>query len=186
MQDAPKAVWSILYISVAFFPSLQRNFIAQHSSKVSSRPDCFFEIHHVGQSDFSRVYSNCCCSCSFEPEIIKIGQSSHKLYSNNILNFQMSTPILNACRKLAWKLIEYTTYYQWPNSSPLQWLLLVVFVGNGIVNPSSNLGLGCFHITSRSCFWTGMNPSDFASARLVSLVIDKECWIRKMNIQYSH
>ena len=23
------------------------------------------------------MYSNCCCSCSFEPEIIKIGESSH-------------------------------------------------------------------------------------------------------------
>ena len=29
----------------------------------------------------------CCCSCSFECEILKIGQSSHKMYSNNILNF---------------------------------------------------------------------------------------------------
>ena len=43
-------------------------------------------------------YSNCCCRCSFEPEIIKIGQSSHKMYSNKILNFQVST-ILNACTK---------------------------------------------------------------------------------------
>ena len=32
---------------------------------------------------FSRVYSNCCCRCSFEAEIIKIGQSSQKMYSNN-------------------------------------------------------------------------------------------------------
>ena len=45
------------------------------------------------------MYSNCCCSCSFEPEIIKIGQSSHKIYSNKILNFQESTTILNACTK---------------------------------------------------------------------------------------
>ena len=56
-----------------------------------------FEIHQLWQSGFSRVYSNPCCSCSFEPEIIKIGQSSHKMYSNNILNFQESTTILNAC-----------------------------------------------------------------------------------------
>ena len=41
------------------------------------------------------MYSNCCCSCSFEPKIIEIGQSSHKMYSNNILNFQESTTILN-------------------------------------------------------------------------------------------
>ena len=40
MQDAPKAVWSIPYVSVAFFPSLKQNFIAYHSSKVSSHPDC--------------------------------------------------------------------------------------------------------------------------------------------------
>ena len=43
--------------------------------------------------------SNSCCSCSFEPEIIKIGLSSHKMYSNNIVNFQESTTNLNACTK---------------------------------------------------------------------------------------
>ena len=91
MQDAPKA-----YVSVVFFPSLKQNFIAYHSSKVS---DCIFEIYQQWQSGFSRVYSNCCYSCSFEPEIIKIGQSSHKMYSNNILNFQESTTILNTHAK---------------------------------------------------------------------------------------
>ena len=46
MQDAPKAVWSIPYVFVAAsFPSLKQNFIAYRSSKVSSRPDCIFEIH---------------------------------------------------------------------------------------------------------------------------------------------
>ena len=55
------------------FPSLKPNFIAYRSSKVSSRPDCIFEIHQLWQSGFSMMYSNCCCSCSFEPEIIKIG-----------------------------------------------------------------------------------------------------------------
>ena len=46
MQDGQKAVWSIPYVSVAaFFPSLKQNFIAYRSSKVSSRPDCIFEIH---------------------------------------------------------------------------------------------------------------------------------------------
>ena len=88
MQDAPKAVGSIPYVSVAFFPSLKHNFIVYRSSKVSSRPNCIFEIHQLWQSDFSRVYSNCCCCCSFETEIIKIGQSSHKMYSNSILNFK--------------------------------------------------------------------------------------------------
>ena len=98
MQYGRKAVWSIGYVSVAsFFPSLKQNFIAYRSSKVSSRPDFIFEIHHLWQSGFSRVYPNCCCSCSFEAEIIKIGPSSHKIYSNNIVNFQKSTKILNAC-----------------------------------------------------------------------------------------
>ena len=99
MQDAPKAVWIIPFVSVAFFSSLKLNFFAYHSSKMSTRPDCIFEIHQLWQSGFIRVYSNCCCSCSFDPEIIKIGQSSHKMYSNNILNFQEYTKILNACKK---------------------------------------------------------------------------------------
>ena len=88
MQDAPKAVCSIPYVSVASFQSLKQNFIAHRSSKVSN---CIFEIDQLWQSGFSRLYSNCCCSCSFEPEIIKIGQSSHKMYSNKILNSQEST-----------------------------------------------------------------------------------------------
>ena len=66
------------------FPSLKHNFIAYCSSKMS---DCIFEIYQLWQSSFSRVYSNSCCSCLFEPEIIEIGQSSYKIYSNNILNF---------------------------------------------------------------------------------------------------
>ena len=91
-----------------FFSSLKQNFIAYRSSKVSSRPDCIFEIHQLWQSGFSKVYSNCWCSCSFEPEIIKIGLSSHMMYSNNILNFEESTTILNVCTKKS--LIECTTY----------------------------------------------------------------------------
>ena len=80
MQDGPKAVWSIPYVSVAaFFPSLKQNIIAYRYSNVS---DCIFENHLLWQSGFSRVYSKSCCSCSFETEIIKIGQSSHKIYSN--------------------------------------------------------------------------------------------------------
>ena len=95
----PKAVWSIPYVSVVFFPSLKHNFIAYHSSKMPSRPDCIFEIHQLWQSGFSSVYSNSCCSYLFKPEIIKIGPSSHKMYSNNILNFQESTTIVNPCTK---------------------------------------------------------------------------------------
>ena len=66
MQHGRKAVWNIPCISVAaFFPSLKQDFIAYRSFKVSLRPDCIFDIHHLWQSGFSRVYSNCCCSCSF-------------------------------------------------------------------------------------------------------------------------
>ena len=110
MQDGWKAVWSIPYVSVASFPSLKQFFMAYRSSKVTSRPDCNFEIHQLWQSGFSRVYSNCCCSFSFEAEIIKIGQSSHKTNSNNILNFQESTPIVNACEKKVWK---HRIHHEW-------------------------------------------------------------------------
>ena len=90
-----------------FFPSLKQNFIAYRSSKVS---DCIFEINQLWQSGFSMVYSNSCCSCWFELEIMKISQTSHKMYSNNILNFQKSTTILNAHTKKIWKLIVCTSY----------------------------------------------------------------------------
>ena len=109
MQDGQKAVWSIAYVSVPFFPSLKQNSIACRSSKVSSRPDCIFEIHQLWQSGFSRVYSNSCWSSSFEVEIIKISLSSHNMYSNKILNFQESTTILDANTKNVWKRIEGTT-----------------------------------------------------------------------------
>ena len=103
MQYGRKAVWSIPCVSVAFFfSSLKQNFIAYRSSKVFSRPDCIFEIHQLWQSGFSRVYSNCCCSCSFKPKIIKIGQSSHKMDSNKTQNFQESMTISNACTKRVW------------------------------------------------------------------------------------
>ena len=73
------------------------------------------------------MYSNCCCRCSFEPEIIKIGQSSHKMYSNNIVNFQESTTILNAHTKKVWKLIVciYLIYMCKENLTlnNLQWLI---------------------------------------------------------------
>ena len=52
------------------------------------------------------MFSNYCCSCSFEAEIIKIGQSSHKIYSNKILNFQEPATILNACTKMSGNLLN--------------------------------------------------------------------------------
>ena len=109
-QNCRKAVRSFPYVSVAFFPSLKQNSITFCSSKVSSRPDCIFDFHQVWQSGFSRVYSNSCCSCSFEPEIMKIGLSPHKMYSNNLLNFQESTAIFNACIKKNGNLLNARIY----------------------------------------------------------------------------
>ena len=57
------------------------------------------------------MYSNSCCSCSFEREIIKIGQSSHKMYSNHIVNFQEATTILNACIKKFGNLLKAPRIY---------------------------------------------------------------------------
>ena len=93
---------------MAYFASLKQNFIAYRFSKVS---DYMCEIHQLCQSGFCRVYSTCCCSCSFVPEILKIGQSSHKMYSNNILNFQESTAILNACTKKYGNLLKEPRMY---------------------------------------------------------------------------
>ena len=69
------------------FLSLKHNFIAYRSPKGFLRPDCIFAIHQLWQSGFSRVYSNSYCSWSSEPEVIKIGQSSHNMYSNSIRPF---------------------------------------------------------------------------------------------------
>ena len=108
MQDGRKAVWSIPYVSVAFFSKFKQNYIAYHSSKVSY---CIFEIHQLWQLGFSRVFSDCCCRCSFEAEIIKIGRSSHKIYINNIVNFQGSTTILNAHTKKCLKIYRVPLLY---------------------------------------------------------------------------
>ena len=126
---------------VIFFPSLKQNFIAYRSLKVSSRPDSIFELHQLWQSGFSRVYSNCCClrqsgisrvnsnycclwqsgfsrvysncccSCSFEPETLKIVQSSHKMYNNNN---EVSRVYDNSkcLYKKVWKFIECITYLE--------------------------------------------------------------------------
>ena len=102
MQDGRNAVWNIPYVSVAFFPSLKQIFIEYCCFKVSSRPDCIFEIHKQWQSGFIRVYSNSCCRCWFELEIIKIGYPSHKMYSNNIVNFQVSKWLYQKCLETYW------------------------------------------------------------------------------------
>ena len=103
--------WSISYVSVACYPSFKLNLIAYRSSKESSRPNCIFEIHQRWQSGFSKVYSNCCCSCSFAAEIIKIGLSSHKMYNNNKLNLSSVFDNFKCLyKKKVWKLIERTAY----------------------------------------------------------------------------
>ena len=158
MQDAPKAVWSIPYVSVAFFLSLKHNFIAYRSS---SRPDCIFEIHQLRQSGFSRVYSNSCCSCSFEQEIIRIGRSSREMYSNNIVNFQESTTIQNAGTKKVWKLIEDATYNLSISSLESKVLCLVISCR---LLPLSLLGLSQiffrFPLAPYSCdTWLFLLPS---------------------------
>ena len=69
------------------------------------------------------VYSNPCCRCSFEPEIIKIGQLSHQMYSNNKLNFQESTPILNACTKKSGNLLNALHKLIWN-----MWYIIVYYI----------------------------------------------------------
>ena len=95
VEKEPEAFHTFLW----HFFQVQNIILLHIVFKVSSRPDCNFEIHQLWKSGFRGVYSNCCCSCSFKPEIINIGQSSHKMYSNYILNFQESTTILNARTK---------------------------------------------------------------------------------------
>ena len=163
MQDAPKAVWRIPYVSVAFFLSLKQNFISCRSSKVSSRPDCIFEIHQLWQSGFSRVYSNCCCSCSFESEIIKIGESSHKMYSNNIVNFQESTTILNACTKKGWKLIYIYFQMNW-SASEFCFRLFVILLQRVFLTfnfVSRMLMVNSFWFLLWRLFWFGCDSFSF-------------------------
>ena len=52
-------------------------------------------------------------SVAFFPslKILKISQSSHKMYSNNIVNFQESTTILNACTKKSGNLLNSPRIY---------------------------------------------------------------------------
>ena len=57
------------------------------------------------------MYSNSCYSCSNESEIIKIGQSSHNMYSNNLLNFQEIMTVLNACTKKSGNLLKALRIY---------------------------------------------------------------------------
>ena len=109
LHDHRKAVWNVPYVSVAFFQFQNRILLHNCSFRVSPRPDCIFEIHQLWQSGFGTVYSNSCCSRPFEDEIIKIGQSSHKMYSNNIVNFSRVYENFKCLCKKIWKLFEGAT-----------------------------------------------------------------------------
>ena len=52
------------------------------------------------------MYSNSYCSYKFAPKQEKIGQSSHKEYSNNILKYLEFTAIINACTKKSGNLLN--------------------------------------------------------------------------------
>ena len=92
MQDAPKAVRSIPIRFCGIFSKFKTEFYCISLSE--------------SVLTFSWVYSNSCCSCWFEPEIIEIEQSSYKMNSNKILNFQEYTTILNACTKKSRNLLN--------------------------------------------------------------------------------
>ena len=94
-------------------------------SSLSSCLDCIFEIDQLWQSVFSRVYYNCCCSCSFEAEIIKIGQSSHKMDSNNS-EFSKVYNNFKCLYKKVWKTIECTTYFTYLLYTPF--MLRIVYI----------------------------------------------------------
>ena len=88
MQDGRKAVWSNSYVSVAFYPSLKQNFIAYRSSKIS---DCIFEITTCDNQALVGCIPIAAVAVDFNLKSYKIGLLSHKIYSNNILNFQEYT-----------------------------------------------------------------------------------------------
>ena len=81
---------------MAFFPSLKHNFIVYRSSKVQI---AFLKFASCDNQALLGCIPIPSVDVSFEPEIIKIDESSHKMYCNNIHNFQEFTTILNACTK---------------------------------------------------------------------------------------
>ena len=92
----------LLHIVLLNCPHVQIAFLT-FTSRVYSNCRVYSPVWCI---PISRVYSNCCCSCSFEAEIIKIGQSSHKMCSNNILNFEGSMTILKDSTKKSGNLLK--------------------------------------------------------------------------------
>ena len=52
MKDAPKAVWSIKYVSVAFFPNLKHNSIAYRFIKCPHVQIAFLKFTSCGNQAF--------------------------------------------------------------------------------------------------------------------------------------
>ena len=86
MQDGRKAVWRIPYVSVAFFQV--QNIILLHIVLLKC-PHVQIAFLKFTSCD-NHSLAGCipiAASSSFEPEIIKIDQSSHEMYIINILHF---------------------------------------------------------------------------------------------------
>ena len=102
MQDASKALWSIPYVSVAFFFQVQ-NIILLHIVLLKCRhvPIGFLKFTSCDNQTLAGCFPISAVAVNLIL-IIKIGQSSHKMYSNNILNFGVTKTILNAGTKNVW------------------------------------------------------------------------------------
>ena len=121
------------------------------------------------------LYSNCCCSCSFEPEIKKIGQSSHKMYKNNILYFQESTTISNDCIKKSGNLWEshhtyiyiyiYIYVYIYHHIALVAWISLTLSCHSSLSFIALDRSSGQHPVSSHSC-WMYVRAGRPAFARL--------------------
>ena len=98
-QDGRKAVWSIPYVSVVYFPSLKHNFIAYRSSKVSSRPDCIFEIPSCDNQSLVGCIP-------IAPVAVHLNLKSEKLVSRLKRCIAITYGILNACTKKSGNLLK--------------------------------------------------------------------------------
>ena len=98
------------------------------------------------------MYSNSCCSCSFEPEIIKIGQPFNNMYGNNILKFQESKTILNACTKKSGNLLNAPRIYIYiyRKNGEYEWMKI----------QSTNLRYLFLWIVGKICWKTTLVDSD--------------------------
>ena len=77
---------------MAFFPSLKQFYCISFFLI----PDCILKFTSCDNQALVECIPIPAVAVPFEPEIIKIGQSSHIMCSNNIVNFQVSVPIVNA------------------------------------------------------------------------------------------